>query len=76
MELKPSSSMEIYLLIGFKSTFSFLIILFHSTKWSVVYVYVFFPNALFAINFKQSINHHKRKTENTLKEENYLKDML
>lgn len=75
MELELSSLMKICLLMGLRAYPHFLFY-FILLSW-VWYMLFFFPsNALFAINFKQSINHHKRKTENTMKEENYLKDMF
>lgn len=72
---KPTSSMEIYFPMGVKEAFSFLIILFHSSKLCVVYVYVISLMVCLLQILNKTLTIIKGYFL-TLKEESYLKDML
>lgn len=79
MGIKPTSSIEIYFLMGFKEAFLFLKILFHPSKLCVIYVYVIFLNVCLLYILNKKINRNQRKNEKyfcTLEKESYLKGML
>lgn len=64
--------MEIYFLMSFKGAFSFLIILFHSSKLCVVYVYIVFLMVCLLQILKQNINWSKRKNKKYFERGNLL----